>query len=255
MRKKIVGFMIAGVLVLALGFISTPARAELKIYLGGYYYIPGFGEINDDLGDVNDYYGTELEFKAGGILYGGGVEWDVTPRFRLRAEYDFFRSETSGTGDHLDINYWYSTTWYDYYLWFEETLDTKITLTTTPIIFSGVYSFPPFFVGGGMCYIPTKYEVSGTLTEDIYYDYYDWWWGEWYGPYWLEGYSYDLTDSDSDSAIGPMVLGGLEILGGNNGAFLNVEGRYFIAEANLDKFGTKVDLSGFQVGVRGGFEF
>lgn len=255
MRKKIVGFMIAGVLVLVLGFISTPARAEIRLYLGGYYYAPGFGEINDNLRDVNDYYGTDLEFKAGG-MYGLGVEWDATPRIRLRAEYNSFRSQTSGTGDHLDIYYWYSTYWRDYYLWYDETLDTEMTLTTTPIIVSGIYRFPPFFVGGGMCFIPTTAEVSGTWTEDIYYDYYDYWYGQWYGPYWLEGYWSDLTDSDSDSPIGFTVLGGVELVGGENkGPFLNVEVRYVSAEANLDKLGTKVDLGGFQVGVRGGFEF
>jgi len=257
MRKKIVGFMIAGVLVLVLGFISTPARAEMNLGLGGYYYAPGFGEINDTLGDVNDYYGTDLEFKGGG-MYGLWVGWDITPRFGLRAEYDSFRSETSGTGDHLDIYYWFSDYWRDYYLWYYETLETKITLTITPIIFSGIYRFPPFFVGGGMCLIPTKAEASGILTEDYYYDYYDYWYGEWYGPYWLEGYSYDLTESDSDSPIGPVVLGGVELVGGENkGAFLNVEVRYISAEANLsvDGVDTKVDLSGFQAGVSGGFEF
>lgn len=257
MRKKIVGFMIAGVLVLVLGFISTPARAEINLGLGGYYYAPGFGEINDTLGDVNDYYGTGLEFKPGG-MYGLELGWNVTDRFTLRLGYNSFKSQTSGTGDHLDINYWYSDYWCDYYLWYYETLATNITLTITPIIFSGIYRFPPFFVGGGMCLIPTTCEGSGTWTEDYYYEYYDWWWGEWYGPYWLEGYWGDYLESDSDSAIGPVVLGGVQLVGGENkGAFLNAEVSYIMAEANLsiDGIDAKVDLSGWKAGVSGGFEF
>lgn len=258
MRKKIVGFMIAGVLVLALGFISTPARAEINLGLGGYYYAPGFGGINDTLGDVNDYYGTDLEFKAGG-MYGLWVGYDVTDRFGLRLEYNSFKSQTSGTGDYSSgLYYWYSDWWYDYYYSYYETLNTKITLTITPIIVSGIYRFPPFFVGGGICFIPTKAEASGTLTEDIYWYAHDWWWDYLYGPYWLEGYSYDLTESDSDSPIGPVILGKVELLGGeNNGAFLNFEVRYIMAEATLsvDGVDAKVDLSGFQAGVSGGFEF
>lgn len=253
MRKKIIGLMIAGVLVLAFGFVSTPATAELSLGLVGGYYSPNFGKINDDLEEDNDYYGTDLKFKAG-MMYGLALRYDVNPHFELRLEYQTFQSKTSDTGSHFSSNYWYSDWWCDYYLLLDEEIEQKVTLTTTPIILSAIYRAVPFYIGAGVGSFPTKAKVSGTWEADLYYEYYDWWWGWWFGPYYLESYWADLTDSDSDSPMGFVVLAGFELVGGKK-TFLNLEARYVSAEAELDKFDTKVDLGGFQVGVTGGFKF
>ena len=97
MSKKIVGFVIAGVLVLVLGFVSTPARAELSLGLVGGYYSPNFGEVNDDFDEVNANFGMDLELKAG-IMYGLALGYDLGSRFGLRLEYNSFESKTSDTG-------------------------------------------------------------------------------------------------------------------------------------------------------------
>ena len=135
MRKKIVGFMVAGVLVLGLGFISTPASAELSLGLVGGYYSPNFGEINDDLDEVNDFFGTDLELKAG-MMYGLALGYDFPPHFGLRLEYNSFESKTSDTvlpGVDLDFE-----------------------LTVTPVILSLLYGFSPFYVGAGVGSFSTK---------------------------------------------------------------------------------------------------
>jgi len=129
MRKKIIGFVVAGVLVLGLGFVSTPASAELSLGLVGGYYSPNFGEINDDLDEVNDFFGTDLELKAG-MMYGLALGYDFPPHFGLRLEYNSFESKTSDTvlpGVDLDFK-----------------------LTVTPVILSLLYGFSPFYVGAGV---------------------------------------------------------------------------------------------------------
>ena len=204
MRKKIVGFIIAGILVLVFGLVSTPARAEVSLGLVGGYYSPNFGEINDYLAD---YYGTDLKFEAR-EMYELAVGFDVTPHFRLRLEYQDFQSKTRGTETHFDSYSWY-----------------KWTLTTTPLILSAIYRAIPFYMGAGVGSFPTRVEVSGTQIG-----------------------------SDRDSPIGFVVLAGLEFMGEEE-TFLNLEARYVSAEADLDEFGTKVDLSGFQVCVTTGLKF
>ena len=136
LSKKIAGFMIVGTLVLVLGFVSTPARAELSLSLVGGYYSPNFGEINDDqwphLGWCNDYYGTDLGFEAG-MMSGLALGYDLDQRFRLRLEYNSFESKTS---DDL---------WAGGYHW-----DVDFKLTVTSVILSGIYKFSPPYIGAGI---------------------------------------------------------------------------------------------------------
>jgi len=149
MRKKIIGFMVAGILFLVLGFVSTPASAELSLGLVGGYYSPNFGEINDDLDEFNDLLGTDLELKAG-MMYGLALGYDLPPHFGLRLEYNNFESKTSDTvlpGVDLDFK-----------------------LTVTPVILSLLYGFSPFYVGAGVGSFPTKlnygYLVDSTAITD-----------------------------------------------------------------------------------------
>jgi hypothetical protein len=96
MKRKLIGLLGAGALVLVLGLFSGSAQAELKF--GGLvgWYSPNFGEINDYLDWENDFWGTDLQFE-GGMAYGAALEYGITPNFRLRGEWNGFKSETSET--------------------------------------------------------------------------------------------------------------------------------------------------------------
>ncbi|MFQ6067575.1 MAG: outer membrane beta-barrel protein [bacterium] len=129
MRKKMVGFIIAGMLVLVFGLASTPARAELSLGVVGGYYSPNFGKINDDyLAGL----GTDLEFKAG-AMYGLVLGYDLPARFGLRLEYNSFESKTS-----------------------DEEQDFK--LTVTPMMLSLIYGFSPAYIGAGVGLFSTEFK-------------------------------------------------------------------------------------------------
>ena len=142
MRKKIVGFMVTGALVLALGLVSTPATAELSLGLVGGYYSPNFGKINDDLEKINTALGTDLEFKAA-MTYGLVLGYDLGPRFGLRLEYGSFESKTSDTVPDTTP---------------EELVDFKMTVT--PLLLSATYGFSPFYVGAGVGSFATKVDFD-----------------------------------------------------------------------------------------------
>jgi len=151
MRKKIIGFMVAGILFLVLGFVSMPASAELSLGVVGGYYSPNFGQVNDDLDEMNDLLGTDLGFKAG-MMYGLALGYNLPARFGLRLEYNSFESKTSDTS---------SETWG---LWeFRDDMDLK--LTVTPVILSLLYGFSPFYIGAGVGSFSTKLKVASEWEE------------------------------------------------------------------------------------------
>ena len=150
MRKKVVGFIVAGTLVLTLGLTSTPARCEFSLGLGAGYYSPNFGQVNDDLDEVNDLLGTDLEFKAG-MMYGLALGYDLGSRFGLRLEYNSFESKTS------DV------------LWADPTtrVDLEYKLTVTPLSLALTYGFSPFYVGAGVGSFPTELQW-GFLVDSVF---------------------------------------------------------------------------------------
>lgn len=225
MRKKIARFMIAGVLVSVLGFVSTPARAELSLGPTVSYYSPNFGKVNDDLEEANAIYGTDLGFRAG-IMYGLALEYDLGPRFGLRLEYDRFESKTRDTGSYIEDSWDYR-------------LDIDLKLTVTPVMLSLIYGFSPAYIGTGLGSFVTK--VKRTYTYEEYFN---------------ESLVYreSGTDSDSDSPTGLVLLAGFKL--GDKATFFNVEVRYVVStKAKIEDFDTKVDLSGLQLSLLAGLEF
>ena len=203
MRKKIVGFIIAGMLVLGLGFASTPARAQFSLGVVGGYYGPNFGQVNDDCDDINGVFGTDLQFKAA-TMYGLALGYDLGPRFGLRLEYDSFESKTSDT--------------------VLPGLDLDLKITVTPLLLSVTYGFSPFYVGAGVGSFPTKFNYGYVVGSTV------------------------ISDSDSDSPTGFVLLAGFELA--NKPIFLNIEARYVVGtKAKLEDAGTEVDLSGAQVSL------
>ena len=225
MRKKIIGFMVAGILFLVLGFVSTPASAELSLGVVGGYYSPNFGQVNDDLDEVNDLLGTDLELKAG-MMYGLALGYDLPARFGLRLEYNSFESKTSDTGSETSG------------LWeFREDIDLK--LTVTPVILSLLYEFSPFYIGAGVGSFSTKLKVTSE-------------WEEYFVGFLVDSGSW--SESDSDSPTGFVLLAGYGF--GGEPVFLNLEARYVVGtKAKLEDLVTEVDLSGLQLCLLGGFRF
>ncbi len=227
MSKKIVGFIIGGILVLVFGLASTPACAELSLRIVGGYYSPIFGKANDDLDELNAALDTDLELKAG-TIYGLALGYDLPGRFGLRLEYHSFESKTSDT---------WSGTWG---LW-EYRLDLDRKVTTTPLILFLTYGFSPFYIGAGVGSFSTKAEFT-----NVYEEYYD-------GSL---DYRESESDSDSDSPTGLVLLAGFEF--GGESLFLDLEARYVVgtkAKMEDPDFDTEVDLSGAQLSLLAGFKF
>jgi len=211
---------------LGLGFVSTPARAQLSLGVVGGYYSPSFGEINDDL---NDWYpsafGADFELKAG-MLYGLALDYGLPPRFTLRLEYYSFESKTSD--DFWDGSALLGTHWEEDY-----------KLTVNPVIFSVLYSLSPAYVGVELGSFPTK-------TKN------DWEWEDYFLGF--------VVDSGSDSAsvsdtpTGLVLLAGFEF--GGESPFLDLEARYVVGtKAKMEDWATEVDLSGLQLSLLAGFKF
>lgn len=224
MSKKMVGLMVGGILVLVLGLVSTPASAQLS---GGIsYYSPGFGKINDYFDEQNDRRGTNLEFKAG-MMYGFALGYEVNPRFRLRLEYNGFKSRTR------------DSYWVDHGLSRMDYWDEYWKLTVLPVILFGIYKFSLFYIGAGVGLYPTMFKLDYSHEQ------------------YLEGILEDGWSgsiSDSDKPTGLVLLVGFEF--GGKPILLNLEIRYIVGtKAKLEDFGTEVDLSGLQFSLLGGFEF
>jgi len=226
MRKKIIGFMVAGILFLVLGFVSTPASAELSLGLVGSYYSPNYGEVNDYLDEMNTFFGTDLEFKAG-MMYGLALGYDLPPRFGLRLEYGSFEPKTSDTvSEGLPGILEYRT-------------DIDLKLTVTPVVLSGIYKFSPFYIGAGVGSFSTKAKATWTYEEYFLGVLVD---------------SESESESDSDSPTGFVLLAGYGF--GGESPFLNLEARYVVGtKAKLKDIETEVDLSGLQLSLLGGFKF
>lgn len=223
MRRKIVRFVIAGILVLVFGLASTPARAKFIMDVG--YYSLGFGKINDYFAETADWRDTDPKFESG-MMYGLALEYEVNPHFQLRLEHSFFESQTSGS------------LWMDhgpsYFL-------AVYKLTITPVILSGTYKFSPFYIGAGVGSFPIIFMY--THTKYIYT-------------------SQDLFDTSSvigsvnDGATGLVLMAGFKF--GDKPISLNLEARYVVdtkAKLELDWLDTEVDLSGLQLGLLLGFKF
>jgi len=97
-KVGIVGLGVA--LILTLAGISW---ANLGIGLGGGYYSPNFGEINESFKEANELLGTHFEFKPG-MVYGAELSYDVNPRLSLRAEYLSFSSTTEDSVSNVYIS-------------------------------------------------------------------------------------------------------------------------------------------------------
>jgi len=235
MREKIVKSVIAGVLVLFLGLVSTPARAELSLkILGGHYNLP-LGRINEDFDEHwNNQWGTDFEFKAGAI-YGLALGYDVGPRFEIRLEGYSFESKTGDTY----YNSWESESG----LW-EHYHHDDFKLTVTPVIFSGIYKFSPFYAGIGVGSFSSKLQWVGEYDEYLNGSLSD---------------SYTLGMSDSDSPAGLVLLAGFSFK--HKPVSLNLEARYVMdTKAKFevrwwDTWDTEVDLSGLQLSLLAGVTF
>ncbi len=235
MRKKIVEFVIAGVLVLVLGVASTPARAELGLKILGGWYSPHLRKMNEDFDEHwNDDWGTDFEFKAGGV-FGLTLGYDVDPRLEFRLEGYSFESKT---GDS------YYNCWNDSLGFWEHYHHDDFKLTITPVIVSAIYKFPPFYVGVGAGSFSSKLQWVGEYDE--YRN----------GSFWN---SYSLGMSDRDSPGGLVVLVGFSIK--DKPVSLNLEARYvMLAKAKFemewwDTWDTEADLSGLQLSLLAGVKF
>jgi len=236
MREKIVKSVIAGVLVLFLGLVSSPARAELSLKIVGGHYNFSLGRINEDFDEYwNDDWGTDFEFKAGAI-YGLALGCDVVPRLEFRLEGYSFESKTGDT-------YYNSWERESGDLW-EHYHHDDFKLTVTPVIVSGIYKFSPFYVGIGVGSFITKLRYVGEYDEyknEFLFD------------------SYSLTESDSDIPAGLVLLAGFSFK--HKPVSLNLEARYVMdTKAKLkvrwwDTWDTEVDLGGLQLSLLAGVTF
>lgn len=220
--KKLVCFGILILLLLGLGAAQANVNETgLSFGVIGGWYLPGYGEINDDLEDINDYWGTNLRFRSGPIL-GFTASYDFTPNFRLRGELARF---SRGTRDEATLSgsYWY----YWWYYYWEETMDFTAELTVISLTLSGLYMFPSTssirpYLGAGIGQFITTLKTKGSVEHDKWVD-------GWH--YYHDEYSF--RDRDTDSPLGVQILVGIEGELSENISFA-IEGRYTIAEAEFE---------------------
>lgn len=221
MRKKAVEFVVAGVLVLGLFSGSAGAALNFAGLVG--WYSPNFGEINDYFDDVNDFWDTDLGFE-GGMAYGAGVEYEITPNFKLRGEWAGFTIDTSDSVSHPRPFY-----------------RGEFELTMNAYTLSGIYRMSPEellspYIGAGLGQFKTnlEWEESGVLPSYI----------------WI------TFDRETEESIGFQALMGIEF--DTEKFLLRGEARYISAEVEIEDFsgmyddvvsGTKVDLGGLFLNV------
>lgn len=234
---KKVSVLVLVLLIIGLG--GTPALTEIGLSFGGVlgWYAPGYGEVNDDLDDINDSWGTNLGFNSGPIL-GFTAAYDITPNFRLRGEMTRFGQETSDSAT-LTYSYWY----YWWYITEEQTLDFATELGVTSLNLSGIYLFPTTssirpYLGAGLGTFITTLKAKGLVEYREYWD-----------GYLVDYDSYSFRDSDSDNPLGFQLIGGIEGELSENTSLV-VEGRYTaVAETEMEiddiYWEPGVDLSGF----------
>lgn len=221
-KKKIIALLGVGLLVCFFSLFSDSAQAALN--LGGLvgWYHSSFGEVNDYLDDVNEYWGTNLEFR-GGLMYGITVDYEIIPNFKLRGRWSSFVTETSDNGQRTaDFRY-----------------EADYKLSVNVLTLSGVYAMPRKeaaspYVGVGVSQFATKFQWSeaGLLN----------------GAPFLTSFG-----SETEGSVGFEVLAGIEY---DTGRFLlRGEASYVSAEAEMEDFEsarrgaalvtrTTIDLSG-----------
>ena len=204
--------------------------------VGGFagYYSPRFGNINEDLEEINEDLGTDLELKSG-IAFGGGVEYNLSPNLGVRGEYLGFNPKTSDRiFEHYEdvIEPW----GYDYWT---ESLDFDIGANLGAFIISGIYrlspcsSFSPYIgVGIGSFSSEGKVEVRYRLEGEI------------------NGLVDDEreTNSETVSSTGFQALVGTDYQISDNFSLIG-EARYISCEADFEDLGTSIDWSGILINL------
>jgi len=205
---------------------------SLKI-LGG-QYSPHLRKINEDFDENwNAQWGTDFGFKAGAI-YGLALECGVGPRFEIRLEGHIFESKTGDT---------YYDSWETSSGFWERHYHDDFKLTVTPVIFSGIYKFSPFYVGAGVGSFSSKLQWVGGYDEYL-------------NGFWMNSRS--PSKCSKDSPVGLVALAGFSF--GNNPVSLNLEARYVMLakgklEVNCHTWDTEADFGGLQVAVLAGVTF
>ncbi|TKJ44509.1 hypothetical protein CEE35_07625 [Candidatus Aerophobetes bacterium Ae_b3b] len=228
-KKRIIGFLGAIALVWAIGLFSDPALAALSF--GGLvgWYSPNFGEINDYLTHRNTIWDTDWKFEEG-MMYGAAVEYEITPNFKLRGEWNGFNAETSDSD---------GVGWMGYHA------EYKLNLNAYTL--SGIYTVSPKealspYIGIGLGQFMTKFRWDETRS--------------------IRGTPVDTsTGSETEGPIGFQALIGIEF--GTETLLLWGEARYISAKVEMEDFeslgwvslldgrvsGTTIDLGGLFLNV------
>ena len=237
MSKKTVGSVIAGALVLVLGVASAPARGELSLKILGGRYSPHLRKVNEDFDENwNNQWGTDFGFKAG-TIYGLALGYDVGPRLEIRLEGYSFKSKTDDT---------YYDSWEGSSGFWERYHHDQFRLTVIPVIISGIYKFPPFYVGAG---------VGSLFSKNHWVGGYD----EYLNGSLMDSYSWPKSGkSDTNSPTGLVVLAGFSFV--DKPISLSLEARYVMLakaklQVNCHTWDTEVDLSGLQLSLLAGVKF
>ena len=224
MKKKLVGFLGTGALVLVFGLLLGSAQAALNF--GGLvgWYNPNFSELNDYLdSSAPPEWGIDLEF-GGKMLHSIAVEYEITPNFKFRGEWNNFNAGTSDRGGRGMFGY-----------------RAEYKLNVNAYTFSGIYTASPPrpvfpYIGAGLGQFMTKFQWEETESYT--------------GTPWLNS-----TGSETEGLMGFQVLSGVGFQTGT--LLLWGEARYISAEVEIKNFqshdrsvsGITIDLSGLFLNV------
>jgi len=214
-------------------FSAGISWASLGIGIGGGYYSPNFGEINELFEEGNEVAGTHFKFKPG-MVCGVELSCDVNSHLSLRIEYFNFSSTTE---DFLSNVYITLPDAPDY----EVNVDASYKLSATPIFLLAIYQL---CMGNSWCpYIGLGVGSFASKVEGNFdYEQVD-------GP--GKG---TISESYEDSPIGYQILAGIA---GNitESLVLKAEARYVSAKATFSGQGigpegeVDCDWSGFMANL------
>lgn len=215
--KKVICLIV--VFLLALSLSASAFQNEPKVFgglnFGGLVglYSPNFGELKDYLDIANDFWEADLSFGEK-TMYGLTVEYEITPNFKVRGEWNGFNTQISVKDGHG---------WTGYKAQYELSINSYTV--------SGIHmvtSEKPvsWYIGVGLGQFRTNFQWDEVISIRG-------------SPVWSS------IGEEAERPIGFQVLAGIRV--GTGAIFLQGEARYLFAQVRMEDFQSVREYDGQRI--------
>jgi len=163
-------------------------------------YNPNFGELKDYLIVANDFWEANLSFGEK-IMYGLTAEYEITPNFKVRGEWNGFNTQISVKDGHG---------WTGYKAEYELNLNSY---TVSGIHMVTSEKLVSWYIGAGLGQFRTNFQWDEVISIRG-------------SPVWSS------TGGETERSIGFQTLAGIKV--GTGTVFLQGEARYIFAEVRTE---------------------